>query len=443
MENPVELIIKKRSGEKLNKEQLQTIVNGYLNDTIPDYQMSAFLMAVFLKGMSKEETQNLTEIYIDSGKSIKFPRNMQTVDKHSTGGVGDKISLMLSPLVAACGAKVPMISGRGLGHTGGTLDKLESIPGFRTDLSEMAFRKVIDKVGFSIISQSKELVPADRKIYALRDVTGTVESLPLITASIISKKVAEGAQNLVIDLKVGSGAFIKEMKTALKLGNLLKSTGEKLGQKVNVVLTDMNSPLGFYIGNALEVRETIEYLQGADIPDIDILTRFLAGRMLILSQTAKDEQEASHRIDEAISSGRALERFAMFIEAQGGNPKVCDDLSLLPHSKDIIEIKSEKSGWIESIECQSIGYALLHIGAGRKKLDSSLDYSAGAYLPVKVGDYLEKGEPLGKVYCNNRQEGETAAQKILRSFQFSEQEPANGDRPMRKIILDILGREGL
>jgi len=437
MENPVELIIKKRSSEKLSKEELKTLVTGYIEDNIPDYQISAFLMAIFLNGMDKEEIQHLTEIYINSGKIIEFSQELETVDKHSTGGVGDKISLMLAPIVAACGATIPMISGRGLGHTGGTLDKLESIPGFRTDLSEKEFRKVIEQVGFSIISQSKELVPADRKIYALRDVTGTIESLPLITASIISKKIAEGAQNLVIDLKVGSGAFIKDMDKARELGLLLKSTGERLGQQVNIVYSDMNSPLGYHIGNALEIKETIEYLKGNNIPDIDALTRFLAIRMLLLSKKAKDDTEAAEKVDRAISSGKALEQFARFIEAQGGNSKICDDTKLLPQSKYSLSIRAEKSGWIRSINCQKIGYALLHIGAGRQKIDSKLDYSAGAYLTPKRGDFVESSQEIGKIYCNDKEKGSLTAKKILSSYQISDAELPKSEKVGADIILKI------
>ncbi len=437
MVNPVELIIKKRSGEELNKDELKSIVTGYIKDSVPDYQMSAFLMAVFFRGMKSREIQDLSEIYIESGKRISFPEELQTVDKHSTGGVGDKISLMLAPLVAACGGIVPMISGRGLGHTGGTLDKLESIPGLRTDYAEADFRRIIKKAGFSIISQSEELVPADKRIYALRDVTGTVESLPLITASIISKKIAEGAQNLVIDLKVGSGAFIKDLDRGRELGSLLKRTGENLGQKVNVVYSDMNAPLGFYIGNALEIKETIEYLKGAEVPDIDVLTRYLATRMLILSGRAKVEKEAADKINQALSSGTALERFAKFIEAQGGNPRVCDDLSLLPQSKHILEIKAEKSGWISSINCQGIGYALVNIGAGRKQIDSKLDYAAGAYLVPRIGDRIEKGDDIGKVYCHDRNQGLHTVNQILTAYNITEEKDSGLKREPEDIILDL------
>ena len=251
--NPVELIIKKKTGKELTQTELEYFINSYINNEIPEYQMSAMLMAIYFKSMKIEEIQTLAKVYIESGKQITFPKSDKTVDKHSTGGVGDKITIMLAPIVAACGGKIPMISGRGLGHTGGTLDKLESIPGFRTDFNDTEFKEIIEEVGFCIISQSEELVPADRRIYALRDVTGTVESLPLITASIMSKKIAEGAQNLVIDLKIGSGAFIKDLETGKELANLLIKTGEKFGQKVSVIFSNMNSPLGGYIGNALEI----------------------------------------------------------------------------------------------------------------------------------------------------------------------------------------------
>jgi len=418
--NPVELIIKKKTGKELTQEELESFVNSYIKNEIPEYQMSALLMAIYFQNMKIEEVQTLTKVYIESGKQIKFPTSMKTVDKHSTGGVGDKITLMLSPIVAACGGKIPMISGRGLGHTGGTLDKLESIPGFRTDFNDDEFKKIIEKVGFCIISQSEELVPADRRIYALRDVTGTVESLPLITASIMSKKIAEGAQNLVIDLKIGTGAFIKNLETGEKLAELLIKTGEKFGQKVSVVFSNMNSPLGGYIGNALEIKETIEYLQGKDIPDIDILTKTLAAEMLLLSGVTKTESEAMKKIEDVIKSGKALRCFQDSIEAQGGNPKVCDDVALLPQAKFKIPIIAQTKGWIKSINSQQIGYALVEIGAGRKTLDSKLDYSSGAYLTKKIGDEISIDETIGYIYCNNKIEGENIIPKILDSYELAD-----------------------
>ncbi|MDP8204523.1 MAG: thymidine phosphorylase [Candidatus Tenebribacter mawsonii] len=431
--NPVELIIKKKTGKELTKEELEYFINSYINNEIPEYQMSALLMAIYFQNMKIEEVQTLTRIYIESGKQITFPKSYKTVDKHSTGGVGDKITIMLAPIVAACGGKIPMISGRGLGHTGGTLDKLESIPGFRTNFNDTEFKKIIEDVGFCIISQSEELVPADRRIYALRDVSGTVESLPLITASIMSKKIAEGAQNLVVDLKIGTGAFIKDLDTGRELANLLIKTGEKFGQKVSVVFSNMNSPLGEYIGNALEIKETIEYLQGKDIEDIDKLTKTLAIEMLLLSEIATTEAEAMNLIEDAITTGRALDYFRNSIAAQGGNSDVCDDLSLLPQAKYKIPIVSQKTGWIKSINSQQIGYALIEIGAGRRTLDSQLDYSSGAHLIKKIGDKITGNETIGHVFCNDKDEGVNIITKILNSYELIDEKVQK-----ESIILDLI-----
>ena len=413
--NPVEIIIKKRSGKKLSRDEISFFIESYLKDQIPEYQMAALLMAIYFKKMDPDEIQILTEIYINSGKKITFPSEMPTVDKHSTGGVGDKISIVLAPIVAACGAKIPMISGRGLGHTGGTLDKLESIPGFRTDFSYSQFQKMVDEVGFSIISQSQELVPADKRIYALRDVTGTVESLPLITASIMSKKIAEGAKNLVIDLKVGSGAFIKKKAQAEKLAELLIQTGKNLGQEVAVVFSNMNSPLGKYSGNALEIKECIEFLRGDNIPDIYTITKVLAVEMLLLTKIARDRTEAGKMFVSVLENGKALEYFKNFLQAQVGDVRVCDDTSLLPQAKFEIPIISHKKGWVTSINTQNIGYALVDIGAGRRTIDSKLNYAAGAYLPIKVGNFIEKNMEIGKVYCDEENIGFAVAEKIANS----------------------------
>ena len=433
--NPVKLINKKKTGENLTQDELKFFIGSYLDNKIPEYQMSALLMAIYFKGMKIEEIQTLTQIYIESGKKISFP-DYATVDKHSTGGVGDKISIVLAPIVAACGGKIPMISGRGLGHTGGTLDKLESIPGLRTDFSEVEFKKKVDDVGFSIICQSEEFVPADKRIYALRDVTGTVESLPLITASIMSKKIAEGAQNLVIDLKVGTGAFMKNLDNADKLAELLIATGEKFGQKVSVVFSNMNSPLGNYIGNALEIKECIEYLKGERLPDVHELTKALAVEMLYLTGNAESREEATSLVEEVLQNGKALECFRKFVSAQGGDPKVCDDTTLLPQSKHEIPIITESSGWIKSIDSQKIGYALVELGTGRKYLTSKLDYGTGAYLPIKIGDEIEKGCELGKIYCNNKNTGITVADQVNTSYLFS-----NKKINSQKIILKVINNK--
>ena len=413
MFNPVEIILKKRSGLELNNDELTFMVEGYIKGTIPEYQMSAFLMAIFFKGMTKPEIVNLTRTYINSGRKIEFPKELKTVDKHSTGGVGDKITMTLAPIVAACGATVPMISGRGLGHTGGTLDKLESIPGYNTYMSEEDFINKTIKHKLTIIAQSEKLVPADKKIYALRDVTATVESLPLICASIMSKKIAEGAQNLVIDLKVGSGAFMKTLEDAEKLADLLKHTGESFGQKVSVIFTQMNSPLGFAIGNALEIKESIEYLRGENIPDIDVITKALAVEMLLLSGIAKDESEALIKINEVVANGKALDKFRELIEIQGGNPEVVHNTDLLPKAKYILPIKANKKGYIKSINSQKIGYALIKIGAGRLTLDSPLDMGAGAYFFRKIGDFVYENDDLGEVHSNDETKAHVVIKNIL------------------------------
>ncbi|MDY6914706.1 MAG: thymidine phosphorylase [Candidatus Cloacimonadota bacterium] len=429
--NPVELIIKKRDGKKLDAKELKEFVVKYLEGQIPEYQMSALLMAIFFQDMKANEVHTLTKIYIESGKQLNFPQKWHTVDKHSTGGVGDKISLALAPIAAACGCKIPMISGRGLGHTGGTLDKLESIPGFKTSYNDEVFKKLIEKNGFAIISQSQQLVPADKRIYALRDVTGTVESLPLITASIMSKKIAEGAQNLVIDLKVGSGAFIKEIRTAKKLASLLKSTGESLGQQVKVIFSNMNAPLGNYIGNALEVLESINYLKGEKILDIDEIIRALAIQMLNLADIEKDATKAEKMITNVIENGTALKYFEKFVRAQGGDANVCNDSSILPQAKFKIAVKSRKTGYIKSVNSQAIGYAMIELNAGRKTLDSKLDHATGAYLPFKIGDKIEKGQNIGTVYANEEGSGHKVADMLAGHYEIID-EPVE----KQKIIID-------
>ncbi|HNX00545.1 MAG TPA: thymidine phosphorylase [Candidatus Cloacimonadota bacterium] len=435
MKNPVELILAKRDGKVIPAEEIRFFINDYLSGKIPEYQMGAMLMAIFFKGMEPEEIFALTDIYIHSGKTIKFPEGMQTTDKHSTGGIGDKISLMLAPIVAACGVPIPMISGRGLGHTGGTLDKLEAIPGFRTDFNDEEFIHMVNEIGFSIISQSSELVPADKRIYALRDVTGTVESLPLITASIMSKKIAEGARNLVIDLKVGTGAFMDTMDKAQALAKMLVATGEKFGQRVAVVFSNMNSPIGEYAGNGLEVLETVEYLKGKNIPDVDVITRALATEMLILAGKANTRKECKALIDDVLFSGKALDYFRKFVKAQGGNPAICEDTSLLPKAPHELPIIAQQDGWVYGIDCRKIGYALVDIGAGRKKLDDRLDYGAGAYLPVKIGDQVRKGESIGSVYCSDMEKGKMTVEQIWQSYTVS---ASLVDKP--PVILDLWNR---
>ena len=414
--NPVELIIKKRDGKELTKAEMSSFVNGYIDGSIPEYQMSALLMAIFFQKMKTDEIVSLTDVYINSGERITFPPEMNTVDKHSTGGVGDKITLMLAPIVASFGIKIPMISGRGLGHTGGTLDKLESIPGFRTDFSNTKFKQMVLDHDLAIIQQSEELVPADKTIYAMRDVSGTVESLPLITASIMSKKIAEGAQNLAIDLKVGSGAFMKDLEQARQLATYLKHTGEAFGVKVAVTFTNMNSPLGHAIGNAIEIKETIEYLKGADLPDIDAITKELAINMVIMGKKATTRKEALTKIEESISSGKALDAFRKLIELQGGDSRIIDDYSLLPHTTNVTEIKSKTAGFVKSIDSKSIGYALVGIGAGRRKLEDKLNYSTGAELFKKIGDEVAVDEVIGYLHCDDKSLIKSTIERIENSY---------------------------
>lgn len=414
--NPVELIIKKRDGKELTKAEMSSFVNGYIDGSISEYQMSALLMAIFFQKMETDEIVSLTDVYINSGERITFPPEMNTVDKHSTGGVGDKITLMLAPIVASFGIKIPMISGRGLGHTGGTLDKLESIPGFRTDFTNTEFKQMVLDHDLVIIQQSKELVPADKTIYAMRDVSGTVESLPLITASIMSKKIAEGAQNLAIDLKVGRGAFMKDLEQARQLATYLKHTGEAFGVKVAVTFTNMNSPLGHAIGNAIEIKETIEYLKGADLPDIDAITKELAINMVLMGKKATTREEALTKIEESISSGKALAAFRKLIELQGGDSRIIDDYSLLPHTTNVTEIKSKSAGFVKSIDSKSIGYALVGIGAGRRKLEDELNYSTGAELFKKIGDEVAVDEVIGYLHCDDKSLIKSTLERIVDSY---------------------------
>ena len=431
--NPVELILAKRNGNTLNDEQIRNLVEGFLNGEIPDYQMSALLMAIYFQGLNREEIFSLTKSYIESGKTISFPAELKVTDKHSTGGVGDKISLMLAPIVASLGLTIPMISGRGLGHTGGTLDKLESIPGFRTQFSIEEFRKLVLEHNCALAGQSKDLVPADQKIYALRDVTATVESPGLITASILSKKIAEGAKHLIIDLKIGSGAFMPDREKAQQLAELLISTGERFDLKVKVAFTNMNSPLGLAVGNGLEMIEALEYLKGNPLKDTKILTSELTAQLLLSTSFAETEEQAITMIEETVRSGKALKKLEEIIIAQGGTPAVIEDYSLLSTTKYKIPILAPSCGYVSHIDCRSIGYALIHINAGRTKVTDAIDHSTGALLIPKIGDFLEKDEPIGEVHCNDQIKGEKVVELIQKAYNLSS-EPI----PEEPIIFDII-----
>lgn len=431
--NPVELILKKRDGQALSEAEISAFISGYLAGDISEYQMSAMLMCFFFQGALTSEINALTKSYIESGESISFAADLPVADKHSTGGVGDKISLMLAPIAAALGLYVPMISGRGLGHTGGTLDKLEAIPGFNTQFSMADFQNLVLKHGFALVGQSADLVPADKRIYALRDVTATVESPALITASIMSKKIAEGAKYLVIDLKIGSGAFMPNLKRAKELAKLLIATGESLGQKVSVVFSNMNSPLGHAVGNALESIEAMEYLKGNYLPDTYELTTTLVSQMLLMTGEAKSAQDAEKMIQKVVEDGSALAKFAEIIEAQGGNPKVVEDYKLFAQARYQIPIIAKASGYIQAIDARTIGYSLVRIKAGRMKTGDTLDYSAGAILKPKIGDKIAPGDEIGIVHANAKAEGEKVAEMIRDAYTIA----PNKVKP-EKLIYEII-----
>ena len=432
--NTTELIRKKRNKENLSKEEILFLVDNYTKNNIPDYQFSALLMAVYLNGLNKEETSALTEAMLHSGKvidlsSIKGPK----IDKHSTGGVGDKTSLILAPIVAAAGVNVPMISGRGLGHTGGTLDKLESIPGFRTDLSLKEYKSVLKKCGAVLIGQTKDIAPADKLIYSLRDVTGTVESIPLITSSIMSKKLAEGIDGLVLDVKTGSGAFMRETKDALELANSLISTAKAFNKKVIAFITDMNQPLGNYIGNWLEVYESIKVLRGEQRGDLLDLSLNLSGAMIYLGSKAGSIKEGIEIAKEQIGSGKAFEKFVQMVELQGGSTKFILHPEKYPKSKFIRKIKAEKSGYIKSIDSYQIGMAALELGAGRKTKTDKIDPKAGIIFKIKLGDKIKKGQVIAELHSQSMDKINTAKELVLSAITFSKQKTTT-PKLIKKII---------
>ncbi len=383
------------------QNEVEGLVNAYTKGDIPDYQVSAWLMAVVLRGMTRAETAALTDAMLRSGEVLDLSSlPARKVDKHSTGGVGDKTSLVLAPLAAAAGVAVPMISGRGLGHTGGTLDKLEAIPGFNVNLSVAEFRRVLATCGCAMIGQTAEIAPADRKLYALRDVTGTVESPYLICASIMSKKLAEGIDALVLDVKTGSGAFMKSEKDAAFLAELMVETGERMGKQVVALITDMDQPLGNMIGNALEVVECLEVLRGAGPEDLRELCLELAGWMLHLGGAAGTVAEGKQQSAKLIASGKALEKFRQVVELQGGDPRVIDDAKRLPQAQHTMPALSEKSGFIAALQCEQIGTACVILGGGRERKEDAVDPAVGIVLHKKVGDWVNAGEPLATIHYN-------------------------------------------
>ena len=430
----IDVIRKKRDAVELSKEEIEGLVSAYTNGEIPDYQVSAWLMAVVLRGMTRPETAALTDAMLRSGEVLDLSDLPAIkVDKHSTGGVGDKTSLVLAPLVAAAGIAVPMISGRGLGHTGGTLDKLESIPGFNVNLPVAEFRRLLEVCGCAMIGQTAEIAPADRKLYALRDVTGTVESPYLICASIMSKKLAEGIDALVLDVKTGSGAFMKSEKDAAFLAELMVETGERMGKEVVALITDMDQPLGNMIGNALEVIEVIDVLKGGGPEDLKELCFELAGWMLHLGGAAKSVDAGKKRSSEIIASGRALETFRRMIELQGGDARVVDDAGRLPLARETMQVAAAKAGYISSMQCEQMGTACVILGGGRERKEDSVDPAVGIVLHKKVGDRVNVGEPIATIHYNDESRGERARQLISESCQIGDVAPQR--RPLiHKVI---------
>jgi pyrimidine-nucleoside phosphorylase len=398
----VDLIRRKRDSGELAPEEIQQLIAAYTRGDVPDYQMSAWLMAVVLRGMSRTEIAALTDAMLHSGRVLDFSDLAGLkVDKHSTGGVGDKTSLIIAPIVAAGGLKVPMISGRGLGHSGGTLDKLESIPGFNVNLSLAEFRHVLETCGCALIGQTAEIAPADKKIYALRDVTSTVESPALICASIMSKKLAEGIDALVLDVKTGSGAFMKKIEDAENLAGLLVETGKSMGKKVVALLTDMNQPLGRKAGNAMEVAESIEVLTGGGPADLRELCLVLAAWMFFLGERVKTLDEGKKLSSDLIASGQAREKFREIVGLQGGDVGVIDDPHRLAHARQTLNVASAASGYIASIQCEQLGVACVVLGGGREKKEDKIDPAVGLEFHKRIGDLVERGEVLCTVHYNS------------------------------------------
>jgi len=395
----VDLIRTKRDGGELDRAAIEWFVAGVTDGTLPDYQASALLMAIVLRGMTPEETAALTEAMVRSGVRVEYPGlAYRAVDKHSTGGVGDKTSLILAPLAAACGAPVPMMSGRGLGHTGGTLDKLESIPGFRTRLYLDELRKAIATVGCAMIGQTSEVAPADRKLYALRDVTGTVESIPLITASIMSKKIAEGVGGLVLDVKCGDGAFMKNDRDALSLAQSLVATGDAAGVHTEAIITDMDTPLGRAVGNTLEVVESLETLKGRNPGPLESLSVELAARMVQMSGVEADLGAATDRVWAALSSGAGVEKFRDIIRNQGGDPAVVDDYARMPTAPDRDVFAAPRDGVVARMRAEAVGRAAVGLGAGRDRLDASIDHAVGFVVLAPPGTHVKAGEPIVEIH---------------------------------------------
>jgi pyrimidine-nucleoside phosphorylase len=421
---PQDLIRVKRDGGEMPADQIRRFIAGVTDGSVPDYQAAALLMAIFLRGMTDAELSAWAEAMLRSGRVLDLSSVPGVkVDKHSTGGVGDKVSLCLAPLVAACGVPVPMISGRGLGHTGGTLDKLEAIPGFRTDLDVDTFTATVADAGLSLIGQTDDLAPADRTLYALRDVTSTVESIPLIASSIMSKKLAEGIDALVLDVKVGSGAFMKDLDRARELARTLCGIGRRAGKQVTALLTDMNQPLGREVGNASETREAIEILRGGGPDDLWNITLELGAEMLVLGQAAADLDRGREKLRQARRSGDGLERFRRCVELQGGDPAVCDDPKLLPGARSRRELRADRAGALCRVETEQVGVAGMLLGAGRMSVDDPIDHGVGITVHARLGDAVQAGDLLAEMHVNDEVAVDKAEAALRAAFVIEDRDP--------------------
>lgn len=432
---PQHVIARKRDGLELTREEIASFVAGATTGGWADYQLSAMLMAIFLRGMNPAETAALTETMMRSGTVADLSRvRLPKVDKHSTGGVGDKLSLPLAPMVASCGVAVPMISGRGLGHTGGTLDKLESIPGFRVGLNLEEYGAQMEKIGVALIGQTKELAPADKKLYSLRDVTATVECVPLICASILSKKLAEGIDSLVLDVKFGRGAFMRERERARELALAMVETACRMGKPTRALLTSMDQPLGRTVGNALEVAETIECLKGSGPADVMEVTYALGEQMLLLAGRTSDKAEARRLLEKSLSSGAALEKFREIVEAQGGDTRVLDDPGLLPKARVVVPVFAGSDGSVVDVDPMGIALAALRLGAGRARAEDSIDPAVGLSGLAKAGEKVKKGQPLAWIHAKTENDAEIAVKSVQDSFVLGDRSPK-----LFPLVAELLG----
>lgn len=413
-----DIIRKKRDGMELKKEEIEFVVRGYTAGEIPDYQMAAFLMTVYFRGMSERETYDLTIAMLESGEQLDLSSLKGVkLDKHSSGGVGDKISFVVLPIVASFGVKIAKMSGRGLGHTGGTIDKLESIPGMKTTLKKEEFLKIVDEVGFSIVSQTENLAPADKKIYALRDATATVENLSLIASSIVSKKLAAGADAILFDVKVGRGAFMKDLEQAKKLACLMIDIIKRNGKRAKAVISNMDQPLGRMVGNSLEVIEAVEYLRGNGPTDVMKLSYVLSKEMLDLADIEVTEED----IERMVRSGEPLTLFKKFIEHQGGDPRIVDDPTRLPVSKNTFDVKSERAGYIAKVDAEAIGRACVVLGGGRARKEDDIDHSVGIELIKKISEWADAGDVIARLYYSSKSDLMAALELVRSAYEFSEQ----------------------